>query len=139
MSTVVGSFDKYVGVCYDFTNSKKQDRDLWFTNEDFTYYIGDVAEQRYVTVPKGYVTDGASVPRLFWGMIPPWGSYGQAAVVHDFLCEKKQLTFNNNNPLTLDQAQIDRVLWTAMRASGVPYWKSALIYGAVRAWHMLGL
>lgn len=38
-----------------------------------------------ITVPAGFVTDFASIPRLFWRILPPWGSYNRAAVVHDFL------------------------------------------------------
>lgn len=44
-----------------------------------------------VTVPAGFVTDFASVPRIFWRVIgPPVGAgpgaaYGRAAVLHDYL------------------------------------------------------
>lgn len=36
-------------------------------------------------VPKGFVTDGASVPRLFWWFASPSGDLFEASVVHDFL------------------------------------------------------
>ncbi|EEA7482289.1 DUF1353 domain-containing protein [Campylobacter jejuni] len=40
-------------------------------------------------VPQGFKTDGASIPRLFWSLFPPFKSeYFSACVVHDFLCEK---------------------------------------------------
>lgn len=38
-----------------------------------------------VTVPTGFVTDFASIPRLFWSLLRPDGEYAYAAVVHDFL------------------------------------------------------
>ena len=38
-----------------------------------------------ITAPAGFETDFASVPRLFWRIVPPWGRYSPAAVVHDFL------------------------------------------------------
>jgi hypothetical protein len=38
-----------------------------------------------ITVPAGFVTDFASVPKLFWNLLPPTGRYGKAAVVHDVL------------------------------------------------------
>jgi hypothetical protein len=43
--------------------------------------------QRYesVIVPKGFVTDFASIPRLFWSALRPDGEYAYAAVVHDYL------------------------------------------------------
>lgn len=38
-----------------------------------------------IVVPKGFVTDFASVPRPFWALIPTDGEYVTAAVVHDWL------------------------------------------------------
>lgn len=38
-----------------------------------------------VTVPKGFVTDFASVPRPFWSLFRPDGNYAYAAVLHDYL------------------------------------------------------
>ena len=36
-----------------------------------------------VTVPTGFVTDFASIPRIFWSALRPDGEYAYAAVVHD--------------------------------------------------------
>ncbi len=38
-----------------------------------------------VVVPKGFVTDFASIPRLFWSILPPDGPYVYAAIIHDYL------------------------------------------------------
>ena len=38
-----------------------------------------------ITVPAGTTTDGASTPRLLWRLIPPFGRYWPAAVLHDYL------------------------------------------------------
>ena len=38
-------------------------------------------------VPPGFVTDGASVPRLLWWLFPPTGRYFKAAAVHDWLLD----------------------------------------------------
>ncbi len=40
-----------------------------------------------ITVPEGFTTDLASVPRLFWSLLPPTGVYERSAVLHDWLCE----------------------------------------------------
>jgi len=45
-------------------------------------YVGDCGTY---TVPVGYVTDFASVPRLMWTLFPQSGRWDQAAVVHDWL------------------------------------------------------
>src|SRR5262245_55189884 len=38
-----------------------------------------------VTVPVGFVTDFASIPRIFWSALPPDGRYTYPAIVHDYL------------------------------------------------------
>lgn len=41
------------------------------------------------TIRKGYTTDGASIPRVFWWLYPPYKSeYMTAAVIHDWLCSR---------------------------------------------------
>lgn len=55
---------------------------------NFTLLAGFVAELSpgvLVTVPAGYETDLASVPRLLWWLFPPHGKYRRAAVVHDYI------------------------------------------------------
>lgn len=43
-------------------------------------------ERDVITVPVGFRTDLASVPRLFWWLLPPTGVYERAATFHDFGC-----------------------------------------------------
>jgi hypothetical protein len=38
-----------------------------------------------VSVPVGFVTDFASIPRLFWSALRPDGEYTYPAIVHDYL------------------------------------------------------
>lgn len=41
-----------------------------------------------VTVPKGFKTNGADIPRVFWSLFPPFKPhYLPAIIVHDFLCD----------------------------------------------------
>src|SRR5262245_38142541 len=37
------------------------------------------------TVPAGFVTDLASIPRIFWSALPRDGEYAYAAILHDYL------------------------------------------------------
>ena len=46
-------------------------------------YIG---KHQMIVIPKGFQTDLASVPRIFWVILPPFGAYEAAAVLHDYLC-----------------------------------------------------
>lgn len=48
-----------------------------------TTYVGS---RDVITVPSDFITDLASVPRLFWALLPPHGVYERAAVVHDWHC-----------------------------------------------------
>jgi hypothetical protein len=42
-------------------------------------------------VPRGYETNGANIPRIFWGVIPPFKpKYLPAVIVHDYLCDLEQ-------------------------------------------------
>jgi hypothetical protein len=43
------------------------------------------AKYAAVTVPRAFVTDFASVPRIFWSLLRPDGDYAYAAIIHDFL------------------------------------------------------
>lgn len=42
-----------------------------------------------ITVPQGFVTDFASIPRPFWALWPRSGRWNPAAVIHDYECRTK--------------------------------------------------
>ena len=117
---------------YDAYASKVLGRDHWRVLTPFSYKID---QESWVTIPAGYLTDGASVPRLFWNMIPPWGAYGQAAVVHDLLCEYLSVV-RNGVPTKITRAECDNVLNQAMQNLGVPTTQRLMIYGAVCAYRV---
>ena len=75
-----------------------------------------------ITVPIGFKTDLASIPRFFWRVLPPVGKYDAAAVVHDYLYQ--------NNGVT--RLVADDVLREAMGVLGVPTWQVGVIYAGVR-------
>lgn len=112
---------------YDKAASVALGADHWRVLTPFSYKI---SETDWVTVPAGYLTDGASVPKIFWNIIPPWGEYGQAAVVHDILCEYLTV-IRNGVPQRISRAQCDRILHEAMVALQVPVFKRTAIYSAV--------
>jgi hypothetical protein len=78
-----------------------------------------------VIVPKGFVTDFASIPRPLWAIVggPADGKYRKAAVVHDFLYRTKGLA---------TRPQADSVLLEAMKVSGCGWWERSIIYSGVR-------
>lgn len=54
----------------------------WETVGTIHYVDG---EGRHITVPSGFITDLASVPRVLWSVVPPFGTYTYAAIIHDYL------------------------------------------------------
>lgn len=55
------------------------------TFEKTNYRLLEPLELCGFKVPEGFVSDGASVPRVFWSLFPPVGRYFLAAVLHDYL------------------------------------------------------
>ncbi len=54
--------------------------------EDIWYELGHEGSNRWLIVPAGFMSDGASVPRPLWSFMPPWGSKAtKAALIHDYL------------------------------------------------------
>jgi Protein of unknown function (DUF1353) len=79
-----------------------------------------------VEVPENFETDLASIPRIFWGILSPWGDYGPAAIVHDWLYWTQPCT----------RKQADEVILEGMVALGVGAVTRWIIYHGVRwfAW-----
>ncbi|MDE1465311.1 DUF1353 domain-containing protein [Spartinivicinus poritis] len=94
----------------------------WVLTEELKYYS---AQYQTITVPAGFTTDLASIPRLLWSVFPPDGPYLEAAVLHDYLYSKQPA-------LDISRKQADKVFLKAMRALGVPGWKRYSIYYGVR-------
>lgn len=71
-------------------------------------------------VPKGTITDGASIPRVLWSLVgsPFTGDYIKAAVVHDHFCDMKSRGWKETH----------RVFYHAMRAGGEPEGMAKLMY-----------
>ena len=42
-------------------------------------------------IPKGFETDLSSVPKFLWGILPPFGNFLLAAIVHDYLYVTKDI------------------------------------------------
>lgn len=41
-----------------------------------------------ITIPAGFETDGATVPRFLWSLFPPTYRFFTAAIVHDYMYEQ---------------------------------------------------
>lgn len=72
------------------------------------------------TAPEGFITDGASVPRLLWFWLPPVHKYFAAAVIHDWL-----LSINT------DRKVADEIFYKCLKKLGIGSIRSKLMYWAV--------
>jgi len=110
-------------------------------------YQGDL---RILTVPVGYVWDGASIPRVAWTAIglTPGGLMDAPSLAHDTLYRaaggKKpsgwhgcRLTNKNGNVVQVGRAEADWVLREMAEYAGVRRARSAVAYGVVRAFGAL--
>lgn len=94
---------------------------LWTLLAPLTYR-SDVLK-RDVTVPAGFVTDFASVPRMLGMYDLEGGKCNKAAVVHDWLYSTQMV----------DRKTADQVLREAILASGYSGFTASVFYAAVRA------
>lgn len=84
-------------------------------------YQSDVAKQIF-TVPKGFKTDLASVPRIPIVYLLCGDTSDEAAVVHDYLYTTK----------CVPRDVADRVLREASAVTGVPAWRRWMMWAGVR-------
>lgn len=62
-------------------------QNTWVVAYDTIVTVNDQAYKIF----KGFKTDLASIPRIFWSIFPPFGSYQDAAILHDYLLEYTNL------------------------------------------------
>lgn len=93
---------------------------LWVLDEALVYHSDIVG---MVTVPKGFPTDFASVPRVPFIYEALGGLAHYAATIHDWLY---------THPAYISREDADAVFREAAIASGVPRWKAQLMYWAIR-------
>jgi len=89
-------------------------------------FKSELVEEITVEVPKGYKTNGANIPRIFWSIFPPNSpEYLSAVIAHDYLCELKLY------------ALADEALRQIMTNLGVAKWKIYCFYTACKIWHLI--
>lgn len=86
----------------------------------------------------GSNTDGASIPRPLWSLMPPDGPWYEAAAIHDALFKsagsmvwRGHVGRTRAAPYTRSEA--NEILREAMVSLGVPAWKRIVIYEGVQA------
>jgi len=112
------------------------------------YQLINEFQQVPYLIPSGYITDGASIPRLFWRFIggPYSHPYIYPALVHDFRYEvhghpwdldylitaRQKRLIKNELDRNSSRKEIDQDFYNGLLAAGMPKWKAKLMYWAVR-------
>lgn len=104
------------------TVSPLADGRTWVTRKEFGYDVGAEGSGNSVEVPIGFMTDFASVPIIIWSFLPPWGKYGNAAVIHDYLYWEQNRT----------REESDKIFREAMVVLSVSNLTSSIMYYAVK-------
>jgi hypothetical protein len=108
---------------------RELDDEMWELTHDLVYR----GRSDEITVPSGFPTDFASVPRPFWWFVPRAGRHTKASVLHDFLCRRgAQL----EPPIRRSDA--DGIFRRTMREAGVDALRRWIMWAAVR-WAHFGL
>lgn len=89
--------------------------------QDYIYSINGYD----ITIFKGFVTDGASVPHSLQWLYNPYGKYINAAVVHDYLYS----AYNNTG---INRTLADKIFRYIMKETGVDNRTSRRFYNAVK-------
>ena len=102
----------------------------WRLMRTLTYRVNSGRGQLSISVPRGFITDFASIPRVFWRVILPTGRHREAAVVHDYLYAVGDR----------HKAVADAIFLEAMTVLGVPRWRRWVMFFAVlffggKAWN----
>lgn len=82
----------------------------WIVLQDMDFSIKLQNKQTAtIRIPRGFVTDLASTPKVVWSFYPPFGKYLVASILHDYLYWRQSCS----------REQADKILYQAMRDSGV--------------------
>jgi len=92
---------------------------------------GRLVELSPIFVSKGFRCDAASIPRVLWGIYPPWARSNRAAVLHDYLytvqtCSRERADALFREALLSCGVSSVRawIMWRAVRLGGGGYWKA---------------
>lgn len=95
----------------------------WILHTAFEYHVGEEESGDVISVPAGFRTDFASIPRIFWNILHPAGKYRGAAVIHDWLY----------NQHARPRKECDKIFLEAMGVLKVSWVKRHAMYRAVRS------
>lgn len=113
---------------YEFTDedsikwySLKYKLVLYTGKEPYLTSSGLTRENVIIVPAETFLSDLASVPKIFQSVFKPNGKYTRAALIHDFLYSKKEV----------NRFAADKIFLEAMKIDEVPFFTRYLFYAAV--------
>lgn len=93
-------------------------------------YYRENNQNEVIEVPTGFISDFASIPRMFWGILPPLGAgkkqnYSPPALLHDYL-------YDASCKHNFTRKEADDIFLEAMSALGVRKITKYTLYYCVR-------
>lgn len=112
----------------------------WLNNRMLVVFLNEVIICN-ISIPKGFITDGATIPKLFWNILSPFGRFFKSCALHDYICLMAKL-HNNEAPTLKDGISIatkyrkiaDTLLSLSMKKQGIALWRRLLIMANVRTY-----
>jgi hypothetical protein len=114
----------------------------WMVMEDYRIVLPGYPT---ILIPKGFIFDGASIPKMFRGLLSPVGILLVAAIVHDYayqyhyvmVCNKKEYVSKAEaDSLFLEVADytnalpwLNRIAYLAVKGCGIGAWSKLIITG----------
>lgn len=95
-------------------------KDLWEIEQDIIVILK--TDNKPYVIPKGFITDFASIPKIFWSILPPFGKYSLASIIHDHMY---RINYNNRK-------FADEEFLLQMKHNGVHYIIRNIMYLTVR-------
>jgi hypothetical protein len=108
--------------------------DRWEVEEPLTYR----GRLDSWTIPAGYLTDFATVPRVVVWLIPRFGLYTPAAILHDYLITDRLCRCATTCPNAVSPNDIDGLFRRVMRELGVSGPRRWVMWAGVRWGSLFG-
>ena len=101
---------------------------LWQLTEPLEYHVGNFDSNEIIIVPKDFISDFASIPKPFIGLIPKDGKWTIPSILHDYIYSLRGKLPNK----TYSRKEADDIFDEAMQVMGVAWWTRKTMYAAVR-------
>lgn len=112
----------------------------WLNNRMLVVFLNPISING-VNIPKGFITDGATIPKLFWNILSPFGRYFKSCALHDYVCLMAKLHNNSATDAKLGikiaieyRKCADTLLSLSMKRQKIGWFKRATIMSAVRTY-----